>query len=701
MDKKLVKIKSIPKGKSSVISPFPNFDILSTPGQIETNTTGTNSQDINDSVKPVDRDKATIEAEKGEVLLNPGLEGIFKVKGKKHSQGGTPLPAKPGSFIISDDKALAVTKDECDMFDFKKASSKKKSEYTPAKVALREVNPKEYNTLMSILNDPNKDDIAKKTAAIMLAKYQEKLGQVAMLQELKKGLPDGLPEFAAPPPMPETSEENYLTMFKTGGKVKKYQDGAMVPLEGGNIAASLKKPKRTKPVGVFDAEWLQLLRDNPNAILSGEATSNIMQQILSPQHKRANGKYGDSDWNLQDFRNRHGWFFEQYPDAKMDNPTDVKTFQTAYNRKSNDMYGRNYFGSNGFRAIDGKFGEYTYNAPSLKDRTPRVTNIPNDRTQFTPNLVQNVPDRPNITDREPAPGEIPWEGYNLGMTPVEMLSVAAPGLTAMSMKTFYDPLWQKYTPNERLDRVDNSRQINDIRSQSALAQREMFTNMPGNQAYSASGQVRANELDNINRSDVQTDQQNIPIANMEAGLNRQQKIADRDWNMDEIASTYDKNVMSQQRRQEMVANGINQSLNNAFDVEQNIQMMEQQATAAALPYLTHMKDENGKTVTITGEDGRKYAVQGVPFGFSKNRMPMFQPGFGSLDTFGVQMQQQGNKQTLSSILAKMDEAIKNQDWDGLNALSRSAYAIGRDNTQGAYQNPYLNFIPKARTPNGY
>lgn len=702
--KKQVTIKSVPKGKSAVISPFPNFDIH-TPGEIETNRTGTNDQLINDSVKPVERDKATIEAEKGEVLLNPALIGMFRVLGKKHSEGGTPLAAKPGSFIVSDDTELSFTEDECEMMNFKCPTNPSEASYTPAKVAMREVKAKEYNMLLSILNDPKKDEIAKKSAAIMLAKYQEKLGQVALLQEVKKGLPDGMPDFAALPKVQNEAVENHLSMFKKGGKVK-YQGGGDVAdwnpiLTGGKIPGNAPK-KKVKPVGVFDLDWKGLLEGNPNAILSREAQQDINQQILSPQHRRANGKFGDSDWSIDDFKARHPEFFEDNPNFNPANKGDTLNFQNWYNSKSQKLYGRDYFGGAGFRALDDKFGEYTYNAPSLRER---------ERTTYIPPIERPVPQLrtptidpnkvPSITSKEPAPGEIPWEGFNLGMTPIEQLSAVAPGLQAFTMRSFYDPLWQKYTPNERLDRVDNSQELNDIKGQSALAQREMFGTMQGGQAYLNSGQVRAGELQNINRSNVQNDQQNVPIANMEAGLNRQQKIADRDWNMDEIASTYDKNVITQQRRQEMLQNGVAQSLNNAFDIEQNIQALEQQATAAALPYLSHMKDENGNTVYVTGEDGRKYAVQGVPFGFTRNRMPAFQPGFGSLDSFGVSQAAAGNKQTLSTILAKMDEAIKNQDWDGLNALSRSAYSIGRDNTQSAYQNPFQNFIPKVRTPNGY
>ena len=57
------------------------------------------------SLNSVPREDATLEAEKGETMLtNLSKEGIpefYQIKGKPHSQGGTPLKATPGSFIFS------------------------------------------------------------------------------------------------------------------------------------------------------------------------------------------------------------------------------------------------------------------------------------------------------------------------------------------------------------------------------------------------------------------------------------------------------------------------------------------------------------------------------------------------------------------------------------------------------------------------
>ena len=64
--------------------------------------------DISHSLDPVDRESANIEAEKGEFVLTNMTDNIlpelYEVKGKRHSQGGTPLNIPEGSFVFSDNR---------------------------------------------------------------------------------------------------------------------------------------------------------------------------------------------------------------------------------------------------------------------------------------------------------------------------------------------------------------------------------------------------------------------------------------------------------------------------------------------------------------------------------------------------------------------------------------------------------------------
>lgn len=145
--------------------------------------------EVNTSIKE-NTERANVEIEKDEVVLNPDLSALFKARGKKHSGGGINVNLRPNSFIFSDDKKLKITDEEKELFEFKKGG------FTPADVLRKNVDMKHYNLLVSNLEDPKKDDLAKSSSALMLEKYTEKLGQIAFLQEKKKNFPQGIPSFS-------------------------------------------------------------------------------------------------------------------------------------------------------------------------------------------------------------------------------------------------------------------------------------------------------------------------------------------------------------------------------------------------------------------------------------------------------------------------------------------------------------------------
>lgn len=149
---------------------------------------------------------SNVEIEEGEIVLQPDLSALFKAKGKKHKNGGIDVSLKPDSFVFSDDKSMALTEKECEIFelgeggkydrDKKKKKDHNPKDYTPAKVLKKNVDIEHYNRLVSNLNDPIKDDLAKKSSAMMLEKYIGTIGNIAFAQESKKDFPTGVPEFA-------------------------------------------------------------------------------------------------------------------------------------------------------------------------------------------------------------------------------------------------------------------------------------------------------------------------------------------------------------------------------------------------------------------------------------------------------------------------------------------------------------------------
>jgi hypothetical protein len=160
-------------------------------------TTGKPSDDmpserygVNRTIQEADPEEANVIAERGETVLTDadgdGQLEHFNIGGERHEQGGTPLALKPGDFIFSDRKKMAL-KGEI-VKHFGKTDTKKA--FTPAQLA------KQYdiNRYKKILADPASDHFQKQTAERMIQNYTQKLGDLATVQEATKGNP--APQFA-------------------------------------------------------------------------------------------------------------------------------------------------------------------------------------------------------------------------------------------------------------------------------------------------------------------------------------------------------------------------------------------------------------------------------------------------------------------------------------------------------------------------
>jgi len=156
---------------------------------------GKPNPEIKDTLSPVPRDKANLEAEKGETaygdINGDGFAEHYKIAGKRHYQGGTPLNLPDNTFIFSDTRSMKISDPSIlKMFN----RPEKKGGYTPAELA------KQYdvNKYRKILQDPNSDAVDRKTAETMIRNYSIKLGALALAQESKKGFPQGIPVVAQP-----------------------------------------------------------------------------------------------------------------------------------------------------------------------------------------------------------------------------------------------------------------------------------------------------------------------------------------------------------------------------------------------------------------------------------------------------------------------------------------------------------------------
>lgn len=171
---------------------------------------------IGRTLAPVSPEDATYEAEKGEVLIgDPDKDGTNETLvfgGKRHSQGGT--PANEPGFIYSDTKKMTMKGPVLE--EFGKTAGKS---YTPAEIA------KQYDLTKykAVMDDPNADDLQKKTAQIMYENYERKLAKLAAVQESMKGFPQGLPE---------VTQKYYPEMAESVGPMQ-YMSGGFTFQKGG------------------------------------------------------------------------------------------------------------------------------------------------------------------------------------------------------------------------------------------------------------------------------------------------------------------------------------------------------------------------------------------------------------------------------------------------------------------------------------
>ena len=162
-------------------------------GHLEAGKISQQPTQVRDTLLPVDRKDANLEAERGEtaVVNIDGIPAHFKIGGKRHSKGGTPLNLPDNSFIFSDTAKMKI-KDPIMLAQF--GMVPKPSGYTPAEIAKKY----DINKYRQLLADPNTDTIDTKTAEIMISNCNMKLAKLALLQESMKGFPQGIPVIAMP-----------------------------------------------------------------------------------------------------------------------------------------------------------------------------------------------------------------------------------------------------------------------------------------------------------------------------------------------------------------------------------------------------------------------------------------------------------------------------------------------------------------------
>lgn len=386
----------------------------------------TKMQTVSKQIQEVPREEANIEAEKGETVYGDingdGQDEHMDIGGKRHVDGGTPLSVPEGSFIFSDTKNMRI-KDEASLSKF--GLSPRKEGYTPAEIAKKY----DINKYKAILEDENSDELMKNTAQLMIKNYKKKLAELALIQESMKGFPQGIPEMCRGVLSDELLGKIDQHLEQEGKQKPKFEEGSSKlssnPAQQQSNNAESQEPMPDNEQAPGDAMQDQMIDEEeaPGMMYGGsyayggdfnhfaEGGQHLdkyqlgTQVVQNPWQKKIdkikalnknvtwssrygagdtdipatqaanNGVYGDiKTADIEDFKKRHGWFFDVYGDWDAKNVTDVLKFQSAYNKRARNNFGLDFdffdLNSTAMDKLDGMFGEYTYNAPTLDGSPP-------------------------------------------------------------------------------------------------------------------------------------------------------------------------------------------------------------------------------------------------------------------------------------------------------------------------------------------
>jgi hypothetical protein len=573
-------------------------------------------------LQPTSRSAANIEAEKGEtafILDEDGLPAHYKIGGKRHSEGGTPLNVPEDTFIFSDTKGMII-KDPQILSQF--GETKKR---TPAKIAEKY----DMNQYRKVLSDKSTDDLQKQTAEKMIENYTMLLGKLALVQESMKGFPQGIPmisqpymimnnikpEDILPKPVNEQQQQPQLeeaqameegqmppmamygyeappllppSYFADGGSNR----GRMVRVTrapqysyGGGLPKAQNGSAGRQDTYDYVSEWAATYLEKSKEgkyqpQLPPTMTDPTLRTRVSTQGAitGSEGAYGDPEViaNFQEFKQRHNWFFKDYPTLTMEdfleNPGTgkdgvIEKFQKAYNIKAAEYGLPEYFTKDGPAGtrLDGKYGEHTYSAPGFNPPAEKQT-IPVDDTTTVTDTDVNLPEDVNQT-------QVPYSWF-----PQDIINLGVAASTKIPrMETFYEPL-QFRTPDVAYLRENYSpylaAEATGIEGAMAYAQKPQAFGMTSALAGKTAAAAAQHNLDIANLNAEKYDKASTlsaTIANANAEYNSKLKMQDFD-----ARQLYERDrIMAQNKKRAAIAKAINSGITNAASIY-NLNQINQQ-----------------------------------------------------------------------------------------------------------------------------
>lgn len=381
---------------------------------------------VNSIIKPIDREDSNVEIEKGEIVLHPN-GNLLKATGKTHARGGTPVSLPENSFIFSNFKPLAIDKEDKELFKFQSGGKWKPKTNTPAKLLSKEVDLKHHNRMVAIQDSDTHDGISKKSSELMLTKNFKKAGQIAFLQEEKKGFPEGMPDFSQGT-APVGGEQNMNGQFMQ---------------MGGPLSSRRNRP------GLYDPSAPMTRSDNWK-LWRGDKLPIFQNQFGVTN---AADKIGDLDalsnelgyTGAKDNQSFQNWLYNSSPE----NANIIDKWHSTYDEPN---IGRPRDERNRF---DGKIGiRWTNAINEIRHRHPDIVN-PN-REYTIPGM--NLPQKPSISIPDnpyaPIPGqpgdELDTLPYNpeVPLTPDQKLSLGVDAYNFASINKYAPKRMQfSYTPD--------------------------------------------------------------------------------------------------------------------------------------------------------------------------------------------------------------------------------------------------------------
>jgi hypothetical protein len=629
---------------------------------------------ITSTLKALDKEDANLEAERGELALKSDLTGIYTIGGKTHAKGGTPLNLEGGSFIFSNDPKLHINPFEKKVFEFKEGGSVGKKLNTPAKILSREIDIKHYNHSANILNDKSQtgyDKISQNSAALMLQKYQEKIGQVAYLQEQKKNFPTGIPDFSqntAPIYAPDTKHkiEQNPQYMKKGGLTNPYATG-------GITTDDLYPPDKT-------GKWGNDIHKSRNP-LTGQVSNtwNAMTDFSSPeQYAQAVGYTG----NPQNIKAMQQWVGQKYPELVAKYHADPS--QGGYGKP---LAGTPYDGKLGVRWQAIAQGIQNPNSNiDLNTLRPGVSSVPKPETSpYVPNAnipvaKGNNPLAPNEFNRSSA---LPYDP-SVPLSPLQKANIAYAGYNALTVPRYSPQRMNIQSPLVELERYNPQAQLNSIDNSAFQAyQNNRVSNPYG--AASNNAAIFGKSLDTKQQVLGDYDNRNVGIANQQNLTNNQIEAGDLRFNTNANNQYYNQTQALNQNYDNETRFARNNVVSLYNDYESKNQELEQ--------FLGSQRNA-GKVQIGTNKDGSPI-YQNMPLYALNNKgwsPKVYYTGAGSLDSLPQQSSKANDLQLVIQQLKANGIPV-----EGAAGSRIIAATLGKGNLQQQYTykkggkttNPYI------------